>query len=92
MLNGYYFFFSYSSILVLVIFYFKNWDNFQFLKIIFFHTISNSFFFPCLISSLLIGFSCKFINVNHQGPTMLLGAAHAPLNHYFILRIFLEFF
>jgi hypothetical protein len=26
------------------------------------------------------------------GPTMLLGATHAPLDHYFIFRIFLESF
>jgi len=31
------------------------------------------------------------INTN-MGPTTLLGAAHAPLNHCFILRIFLKSF
>jgi hypothetical protein len=28
----------------------------------------------------------------NQSPTMLLGATHAPLDHYFILKIFLEYF
>jgi hypothetical protein len=27
-----------------------------------------------------------------KGPTILLGASHAPLDHYFILKIFLESF
>jgi len=30
--------------------------------------------------------------MSYSGPTTLLGAARAPLNHCFIFKIFLEFF
>jgi len=32
------------------------------------------------------------IKIFHKGPTTLLGATHAPLDHYFIFKFFLEYF
>jgi len=42
-----------------------------------------------IIVTSIIFFQLKFL-VTYGGPTTLLGATHAPFDHYFILKIFLE--
>jgi len=44
--------------------------------------------FHCAIYVQLVSLVIPLYRVCGMGPTMLLGAASAPLDHYFILRIF----